>query len=185
MTKKKKIIPRKFEELTLKQRRWIKFYLKSGNGTEAALKAYDTTDRVTAATIASENLRKLREPVKALMEAKGLSLGRLLEVLEDGLKADRVISAVKAKEATGATNDFIEVPDYKTRHAYLQTAGRWLGVEGKKEPGFAISHSNVGFFSIPKEKRIDFNKKFNDLVRSGAFDAEVVEAGDVQGAVED
>jgi hypothetical protein len=180
MTKKKTIIPRKYEDLTLKQRRFIKFYLKSGNGTEAALKAYDTTDRVTAAAIASQNLRKLREPVKMLMEAKGLSLGRLLEVLDDGLRADRVISAVKGKEATGATNDFIEVPDHKARHAFLQTAGRWLGIEGKKGPEVAISGSQFNFFDVSSEKRAEWNKRFSKFVKKEAFNTEVFEAEEVK-----
>jgi len=172
---KKKAITRKLEDLTIKQRRWVKFYLKTGNGTEAALKAYDTTDRVTAAAIGSENLRKLKDPVRNLMEAQGLSLGRLLEVLDDGLKADRVISAVKGGEATGATNDFIEVPDHKTRHAYLQTAGKWLGVD-KKGPEVAISGSQFNFFDIPAEKRAEWTKKFNKFVRQEAFKGKVVEA---------
>jgi hypothetical protein len=172
MTKKRNIVPRKYEDLTLKQRRFIKFYLKSGNGTEAALKAYDTTDRVTAATIGSENLRKLREPVKMLMESKGLGLGRLLEVLDDGLKSNKI---------HGTNDNFIEIPDQKARHAFLQTAGKWLGVEGKKEADISITHSNVGFFAIPSEKRAEWSKKFNKFVRKEAFKTEVFEA---EGAVE-
>jgi len=43
---------------TLKQRRFVTEYLKTGNGTQSALKAYDTEDPNTAHAIASENLRK-------------------------------------------------------------------------------------------------------------------------------
>lgn len=44
-------------------------------------------------------------------------------VLEDGLKADKVISAViVGSKANENTNDFIEVPDHPTRHKYLDTA---------------------------------------------------------------
>ena len=121
-------------KLTVKQRKFLKLYFQTGNGTKSAMEAYDTTDPVTAGSIAYENLKKLQSPVKALMEAKGLGLGRLMEVLDDGLKADRVISAIKTdKKATGATADFIEVPDHSVRHKYLETAGKWLGVDKQSE----------------------------------------------------
>lgn len=116
--------------LTIKQRRFLKEYFKSGNGTEAAMKVYNTTDPDSAAAIASQNLSKLKNPVKVLMEQKGISLGKLLDVLDDGLGANRVISAMNTgRQATGATSDFIEVPDYAIRHRYMETAGKWLGVE--------------------------------------------------------
>jgi phage terminase small subunit len=55
--------------LTIKQRRFLKHYLKSGNGTQAALVAYDVTDANTAKSIATENLRKpaLRTALAALL----------------------------------------------------------------------------------------------------------------------
>ena len=44
--------------LTKKQRGFIKDYAESGNGTQAALKNYDTENEDVAAAIAFENLRK-------------------------------------------------------------------------------------------------------------------------------
>jgi len=46
------------EDLTKKQKDFITEYLETGNGTQAALKAYDTTNPRVAAAIASENLTK-------------------------------------------------------------------------------------------------------------------------------
>ena len=43
---------------TKKQRKFAKEYVESGNGTQAALKAYDTESKDTAKSIASENLTK-------------------------------------------------------------------------------------------------------------------------------
>lgn len=43
---------------TKKQQIFIEEYVATGNGTKAALKAYDTTDNLTAASIANENLNK-------------------------------------------------------------------------------------------------------------------------------
>lgn len=130
------------KDLTFKQKAWLKYYFESGNATQAALKAYETDDPGSASVIGTENLAKLRNPIKAYMENKGLSLGRLVEVLDDGLKANRVISAVNTdKQASGASSDFIEVPDHQTRHKYLETASKWLGVVEEKQDVVAIQNN--------------------------------------------
>lgn len=46
------------EKLTKKQKDFIRYYLETGNGVKAALKAYNTNDYMTAHAIASENLQK-------------------------------------------------------------------------------------------------------------------------------
>src|SRR5262245_17720779 len=68
--------------LTLKQRRFVAEYVRTGNGTQAALTAYDTTDTNTARSIASENLTKpaLQTAVAAILDAGGLSDDRLAEL---------------------------------------------------------------------------------------------------------
>lgn len=45
-------------KLTRKQETFVETFLETGNATESALEAYDTTDPVTAASIGYENLRK-------------------------------------------------------------------------------------------------------------------------------
>src|SRR5206468_1205189 len=69
-------------DLTVKQRRFVKHYLTTGNGTEAALAAYDTADPGTAHAIASENLQNpaIQHAVTELLEAGGLSDGKLFEL---------------------------------------------------------------------------------------------------------
>lgn len=46
------------DELTRKQKGFVKDYVATGNGTQAALNNYDTENEHTAASIASENLTK-------------------------------------------------------------------------------------------------------------------------------
>lgn len=54
---------------------------------------------------------------------------KLVQVINDGLDANRVISAINTgKQATGATSDFIEVPDHAVRHKFVETA---LKIRGK------------------------------------------------------
>lgn len=123
MTKKKK--------LTLKQRKFLVEYFKTGNATKSALKAYNTTDYSTASQIGSQNLRLLHEPVKALMEKHGISVGTLIVTLADGLQA---------KKIHGTSDNFVEIKDHAVRHKYLETASKWLKVDsGEKNTNVQVN----------------------------------------------
>ena len=130
-------------DLTAKQFLFLKEYFKTGNGVQSALKVYDTDNYTSASVIAVENLQKLREPVKTYLEANGISLGTLVDVLREGLVANKVVSARvivnkdkpisqaegELSSADSQTDDFIEVPDHLVRHKYLETASKWLGID--------------------------------------------------------
>lgn len=64
------------KHLTAKQLAFVKQYLATKNGTQAALTTYNTTDAKTAQAIATENLSKplIREELARELEANGLSL---------------------------------------------------------------------------------------------------------------
>lgn len=94
--------------LTLKQRKWIKEYIKSGNATKAALAVYDTDDYDSAAQIGSENLKKLQIP--ELMEEMGLTDIALINIGAEGMT-----KPVK-QSITGEVH-----PDYAVRHKYYET----------------------------------------------------------------
>ena len=59
------------QDLTLKQREWIKEYLLSGNASDAAFKVYDCKNRESASQIGWENLRKL--DYTEFLEAAGIT----------------------------------------------------------------------------------------------------------------
>jgi len=111
------------KRLTLKQGRFLKYYFESGNGTKAAMKAYDTDDPNCASVIASRNLKKLKNVVVAMMELKGISLGSIVTVVNEATKAKKVI--------TSPTGPDYKVPDHKTRLKAVEIAGKWLGLEKK------------------------------------------------------
>ena len=112
-------------ELTLKQRKFIRYYIESGNATQSALQAYRCKDEVTAASIGYENLRKLQilRPIRILMDKAGLCEGKLVKVLAEGLEATRILSYLNK----------VEVPDHSTRHRFLLTALELLGYIKNKE----------------------------------------------------
>lgn len=105
-------------KLTKKERAFLKEFIATGNGTLSALKVYDTDDYATAGVIASENLKRLKNPIRAFMEANGFSFKVLLSVLADGLQAK------KLEDLSGE-----KVPDHAVRHKYLTTASKWLGID--------------------------------------------------------
>jgi len=80
----------KKRKLTLKQAKFTKEYLKSGNATEAAAKAYDVKNRNTANSIATENLAKpaIKEAVMSAAEKLGINpeyvLNNFKKVIEVG-----------------------------------------------------------------------------------------------------
>ena len=108
------------EELTIKQRKFIKLYLELGNATEAAFRVYDCKNRDSAKQIGYENLTKL--DYSDLMEEAGITDKLLQQKLLEGLDSNRTISAVKGTSANSGTTDFIDVPDFMVRHKYLETA---------------------------------------------------------------
>lgn len=116
----------KTPRITAKQSAFLKAYLdpKSdsfGNGTLSAMKIYNCKDYDSAGALASETLGKLKNPIKTLMEAKGIGLDKLLVVLNNGLQARKIV--------TSPTEGDKEIADHAVRHKFLETASRWLKVE--------------------------------------------------------
>lgn len=118
------------QDLTLKQRKWMKEYLLSGNASEAAYKVYDCKNKGVASTIGWENIRKL--DYTDFLEAAGITDKLLQQKLMEGLDSTKQIGARKIVQgartgheirvdATTDTDDFIDVPDYAIRHKYLET----------------------------------------------------------------
>lgn len=124
----------KIPKLTRKQKGFVKDYIESGNGTQAALKNYDT-DYNTARSIASENLTK-PAIVKSINEVLNDSL--LNKVHLEGLKATSVRFTPEGEQ--------IQVPDFATRHKYLDTAHKLRGTYA------AEKHINVSLEVSPEER---------------------------------
>ncbi len=98
----------KSKSLTIKQRKWIKAYIETGNATEAAVRVYNVKDRDSARALGSENLAKLSIP--DLMEDMGLTDVALINIGSEGMtKANK-------QSITGEV-----FPDYTTRHRYWET----------------------------------------------------------------
>lgn len=115
----------KGDKTTLKQRKWLRLYLETGNATEAAMQVYNCKDRNSASQIGYENLRKL--DYTEFLESAGITDKLLQEKILEGLAASKPISALILLDKDGKTRTKdnegqIEVADYGVRHKYLETA---------------------------------------------------------------
>jgi hypothetical protein len=61
------------------------------------------------------------------MEKTGITDAYLTKKLQEGLEADKIISAVSGKDAGTESMDFVEVPDHAARKSYLDMAHKIKG----------------------------------------------------------
>ncbi len=110
-------------DLTIKQRKWLKVYVETGNATEAAMQVYDCKDREIAGTVGCENLTQLQGRFADVMMAAGITPALLAQKLREGLDATAVTRAQKDGRFLDAAEDI----DWMTRHRYMDTANKLTG----------------------------------------------------------
>lgn len=145
--------------LTRKEKKFVNA-IATGNisGTEAALQAYDTDDYMTAASIASENLKKPKI-ISALEEALPDEL--LAEIHKEGLFATKPIYNNKGVLVA-------EDADFNARHKYLDSAYK---LKGKYA---AEKHVNVNVEVEASPEIADLTKKLNEIYRSNPSQSEAL-----------
>jgi len=149
-------------KLNIRQRRFIKFYLESGNASAAALMAgYKNRQRGGEIVSKLVNLGLFQE----LLEQHGLTDNVLVRVLQEGLQATKVIGYLNQKinGTQKVSDEFVEIPDYHCRHKYLETAlklkNKFLDKKDTKEE---IANNNSSKFGVriylPEQRSIDSYK---------------------------
>lgn len=94
---------KKKQKLSRKQKVFVDEYLATGNGRQAALKAYDTDDPNVAGAIASENLTKpnVSEYISGVLTMKDLKPELIIETLMKDLTHFHPMVRLKAAELLG------------------------------------------------------------------------------------
>ena len=111
---------------TLKQKAFVKEYVKNGgNGTQAALKVYDTDDYKTAQNISSENLSK---PI----------------VMEELIKTARRLGVTEEKIVSPVV-DALDSEDLDMR---LKGHDRMVKMLNGKDPGLSLNIENASGIEI-------------------------------------
>lgn len=138
----KKLTPRR--KLSLKQLKFIRAYLKTGNQTQAALQAYDTKDKNTAHVIGSENLQKptINAEIQKAHKKMGITPDLLTQKLKEGLNAHEI----KYFQHEGEVIDKRVCVDHNARRGYLEIAHKLRGdyIERKELTGPDGMPLNVG-----------------------------------------
>ena len=100
--------------MTLKQRKLLKAYLKTGNKTQAAIDAGYSPK--TARSSGAQTLQKIAPGLNRLMDRAGLSEKRLLDPIRDGLKAHVIFQG-----------DETDAPDHSSRLKSSELAWKLRG----------------------------------------------------------
>ena len=124
-------------KLTLKQRKFLKYYFESGNASESALKA-GYAHRQRGSELVSKSV--IQGAYQELLDKQGITDNKLNQVLADGLGATKT-------EKVG--DKFIEVPDHAIKHRYLETGlklkGQFINKHGVEvEPGDSFKELLMG-----------------------------------------
>lgn len=148
MTEKKK-------KLTLKQAKFTKEYLKSGNATEAAKKAYDANDN-TARNIGCQNLTKPN--IQAAVRSAAEKLGIDHEFVLGNIKRATEITGKTYTKTIGQGENVSVFEDMVDSQAFMK-ANELLG----KHLSLFVDKVEVtgkdGKDLIPEEKRKDLARK--------------------------
>ena len=133
------------DKLTKKQKVFVKEYVKTDNGTQSALKAYDTKDYSTAGNIASDNLNKPK--IIAVLKT-------LAERIPDELLEKVHLEGLLAGKMVGETLE----PDYAVRHKYLDSGYK---LKGSYAPDKSINLNIEAEITNPKARELanEFEEK--------------------------
>lgn len=138
--------PKKHRPLTVRDRKVVKGILEGKSMRQAMSDAGFTKN--TANAKGSKKLEKLAPTIQALMEKRGLTDDKLLEVLDGGLQANRPLTVSDGKGEGAHIEQF---PDHGVRHKYLETG---LKLKGHLQSD-ALANINLGG---PSSIVINFNR---------------------------
>jgi phage terminase small subunit len=117
------------QELTIKQRKFIKAYLMTGNATQAAKNAgYRCKNDASYAEMGHQNLRKLEGVMSQVLVEAGLDNATLAKKALEGLNA----MVVKPFSHKGKVIDEKVYIDYPTRAKYLEITAKMKGLLKEK-----------------------------------------------------
>lgn len=99
--------------LTIKQQLFIKQYLLTNNGTEAAYKVYNCKNRATASQIAYENLRKheIQKWMSSLFEANEFDIGLVIKSLVD-IATKTKVTHIRASDSNRASELLLKLSGF-------------------------------------------------------------------------
>lgn len=139
-------IPKDKKGLTVKQKKFVKEYVKNdGNGTQAALNVYDTTDYNSANQIAVENLQKptVKAAIEQALKKHEITMDAAVKPIADGLHAERVTMTEHGVDTS---------PDHSIRLKASSMALKLMGAEKQEGGGITFNFKGNATFAVDKYK---------------------------------
>ena len=100
----------KSTNLTIKEAKFVKKYIETGNGTEAANQVYDVKDRRTAWGVAQQNMRRprVREALDKAMREQKLTPAYIVQAMKKNIDEGAGVKAT-AKDANTAIDMYLKL----------------------------------------------------------------------------
>ncbi|HSQ33739.1 MAG TPA: hypothetical protein VLM81_02445 [Peptostreptococcaceae bacterium] len=77
-----------FINMRIKDIRFLEEYMKSGNKTQAWMKTHNSKNNASAYFMANQFLKKHKDAERMLLEQHGITMARVAEAIDTGLKAE-------------------------------------------------------------------------------------------------
>lgn len=148
--------------LNPRQRKFLKFYIQTGNGAASARKAGYKDDQVTPYQILGNP--RFQSAYQELLDKNGVTDQRLINVLKDGLKAKKLMG-----------EKLVECDDHQTRHKYLETGLKLRGRLDEKKDDEATTPMEISVQVIHVRRHSDISSSSKQGSDSG--DRVIIEAG--------
>ena len=132
----------KNKPLSIKQKKYVKYIMKGMSRKQAALKAGYSENTAIAPGKNLEKPSVKEEMRKALIKA-GLTTTKFAEHINEGM--------YEANKMMGAGDNYVEIPDYATRHRYLETGLRLSGLGNETNIDINVDNRKL-YVNLPKEK---------------------------------
>lgn len=142
------------DNLSKKEKGFIKDYLETGNGVQSALNNYDTEDYSTAGVIAHENLKKPKI-IKAITE-----------LLPDDLLAEKHLKLLNKQQVLITKNEDGEADIIQTGEIDVQAVAKGLDMAYKLKGNYAPEKKEIsGSITTVNEELLNKAKEFDDFLK--------------------
>ena len=111
-------------KMSIKQRKFARHYAQHGNGTKAALYAFNCKNDNSAAVLAYLLIRKLKIPISEMLDAQGVTDEAISKVYREGMNA---VKPEFKRNKDGVFEAIGESPDHAIRLKSADSASKMKG----------------------------------------------------------
>lgn len=137
----------KQKKLSIKQKKFVKAYVETGDKSVAYKKAYDTKgnpDTIYPEAVRTASLPQVKEAIELALVKHGITIDAAVAPIADGLKASKTFTVDES---------VVKVVDHSTRLKASGMALKLLGAEKNDTPANTIN--NFGNMLLQQKSKYD------------------------------